>query len=93
MYEKAKLSDILSKDKDCNKSKMKCVLLLHMNLIFPRTFAYLMGVAGSFLPLPSGLVIVGGRAALEGDTDEVLAKRHDEEAVDGLRDDGEPPLG
>ena len=48
---------------------------------------YLIGVAGSFLPLPSGLVIVGG--SLEGDTDEFLASRFD--AVDGRRE-GEHPL-
>ena len=48
---------------------------------------YLIGVAGSFLPLPSGLVMVGG--SLEGDTEDVLASRQD--AVEGLRE-GEHPL-
>ena len=49
---------------------------------------HLIGVAGSFLPLPSGLVIVGG--SLDGDTDEFLESRFD--AVDGRRE-GEHPLG
>ena len=50
-------------------------------------FSYLIGVAGSFLPRPSGLVIVGG--SLDGDTDDVLPSRQD--AVDGRRE-GEHPL-
>ena len=50
-------------------------------------FAHLIGVAGSFLPLPSGLVIVGG--SLEGDTDDVLPSL--QEAAEGRRE-GEQPL-
>ena len=46
-----------------------------MYIVFHSLITYLIGVAGSFLPLPSGLVIVGG--AFEGDIDEVLAKRQE----------------
>ena len=47
-----------------------------------RLFTYLIGVAGSFRPLPSGLVMVGG--SLEGDTEDALVNRH--ELLVGRRD-------
>ena len=81
----------------CSVWTKKVVLLIEFNIYKdgdPIHFfhdylelAYLIGVAGSFLPLPSGLVIVGG--SLDGDTDAVLPSRQD--AAEGRRE-GEHPL-